>query len=422
MKEKKEQYNQAAITLANAICRDAIWDGNCCNWINSSSEDVYGMPKPFARASATNFYDGTSGIAFFLLHVLSIYENALVRKTATGALQQVLSVELAEKKSGNKNEIPANLGFHTGYAGIAFVLFEAGRILKDRQYTEAAFTIIDKSIQLPESLWGLDVIDGPAGAIPAFIYLYKQYPSNHLQQFILQLGEYLIKKADKQPNGWSWDTMPDRHHNLTGFGHGAAGFASAFAELYAFTNNQQYLQIAQSVVQYEDSHFNQQQKNWPDYRKFDQGAGTMVASSQETVCSIAWCHGAPGIGLSRLRMYELTNDPSMREDAEVAIQTTFKNLNLYSITNYSMCHGLFGNAELLLYASGLLNQPNLRQQAEKIADECISEYLDKKIPIPNGIQLPAETHDFMLGNSGVGYFFLRLTDPDKFPSVLLLRP
>lgn len=421
MKEKKEKYKQAAILLANAICRDAIWDGDRCNWINSSSEDVYGMPKPYARASATNFYDGTSGIAFFLLHMLSIYENALLRKTLMGALQQVISQEL-EKKEKKEEDLATSLGFHTGYAGIAYVLSETGRRLNDQKYSKAAFQIIEKTVRLPKSVWGLDVIDGPAGAIPALIYLYKQHPTNLLQQFILQLGEYLIEKADKQPNGWSWDTMPDRHHNLTGFGHGAAGFASAFAELYAFTNNPQYLQIAQSVVQYEDSHFNQQQNNWPDYRKFDQGLGTMASVTEETVCSIAWCHGAPGIGLSRLRMYELTNDPSIRQDAEAAIQTTLKNLNLYSISNYSMCHGLFGNAELLLYAATLLNQQNLQLQAEKLADQCISEYLDKRIPIPNGIQLPAETHDFMLGNSGVGYFFLRLTDPGKFPSVLLLRP
>ncbi len=215
--------------------------------------------------------------------------------------------------------------------------------------------------------------------------------------------------------------MPERHHNLTGFGHGAAGFATAFIELFPFTNNQEYLQIARSVIRYEDSHFNQQQQNWPDYRKFDQGYGSMTAT-EEIVCSIAWCHGAPGIGLSRLRIYELTNDPVMKQDAEAAIQTTLNHLNLYSVSNYSMCHGLFGNAELLLYAASLLKQPALWQKAEEIADKCIHEYLDKKIPLPNGIQLSADTPDFMLGISGIGYFFLRLIDPVKFPSVLLLRP
>jgi type 2 lantibiotic biosynthesis protein LanM len=420
MTDKKQQYRQAAITLANAICRDAIWEGSRCNWIGCSSEDVYGMPRAYAKASGTNFYDGTSGIAFFLLQVLAIYENALIRKTVNGALQQVISVEL-KKKTKSKDEIPGNLGFHTGLTGCAFVLQQAGKLLKDKQYTEAALRVTEKTMQLPEALWGLDVIDGPAGAIPALIHFYRDQPSQALKQFILRLGGYLTEKADKQANGWSWDTMPERHHNLTGFGHGAAGFATAYAELYAFTNNKEYLQIARSVIQYEDSHFNRQQQNWPDYRKFGQGYGSMTAT-EETVCSIAWCHGAPGIGLSRLRMYELTNDPLIRQDAEAAIQTTLSHLNLFTITNYSMCHGLFGNAELLLYAASLLQQPALWQQAEEIADECISEYLNKKIPLPNGIQLPADTHDFMLGTSGMGYFFLRLIDPARFPSVLLLRP
>lgn len=416
MIQQKELYKQAAITIAIAICRDAIWKENRCNWIGTSSEDWYGMPRGYARALGTPFYDGTSGIAFFLLQLRRVHANPLLDKTLRGALEQVRSVECDRPK----NAPDAILGFHAGLAGCAYVMHLAGELLGEERYQKAATQLIDRICKLPEEAWGLDVIDGPAGAIPVLVYFYKKQPHEPLRQFILRLAAYLIEKADKQPQGWSWETVPDRYHNLTGYGHGAAGFAAAFAELYAFTGDDQYLQIARSVVNYEDSHFIPGQQNWPDYRRFDQayGAETTVA---EPACSLAWCHGAPGIGLSRLRIFELTKDPQARQDAETALQTTRKNLHLDVLGNYSLCHGLFGNAELLLGAAAVFNQPQLRREAEQVADACIRDFLDQNVPVPNGLQLPAETPDFMLGNSGIGYFFLRLLDPGMFPPVLVFR-
>ncbi|WP_121353395.1 lanthionine synthetase LanC family protein [Flavisolibacter nicotianae] len=416
MVHQKELYKQAAATIATSICRDAIWKGTRCNWIGTSSEDWYGMPRGYAKALGTSFYDGTSGIAFFLLQLRRVHSNPLLDKTLRGALEQVISVE----GDRQKNASDAILGFHAGLAGCAYVLHLAGELLGEERYQKAATQFIDCICNLPEETWGLDVIDGPAGAIPVLQFLYKKQPGEALRQFILRLAAYLIRKADKQTPGWSWETVPDRYHNLTGYGHGAAGFATAFAELYAFTGDEQYLQIARSVVGYEDSHFVSGQQNWPDYRRFDQEYGVEKAVA-EPACSIAWCHGAPGIGLSRLRIFELTKDPQARQDAEIALQTTRKNLHLDVLGNYSLCHGLFGNAELLLYAADVFNRPQLRSEAEQVADACIQEFLDKKVPVPNGLQLPAETPDFMLGSSGIGYFFLRVLDPGMFPSVLVFR-
>lgn len=211
--------------------------------------------------------------------------------------------------------------------------------------------------------------------------------------------------------------MQERTHNLTGLGHGAAGFAVAFAELSAFTGKTNYIDIAKAVVQYEDSHYHAAQQNWPDFRNFNTGQ----PPPDEPVCSLAWCHGAPGIGLARLRLLELTNDPAFIHGAEAAITTTVKNLSPMMLGNYSMCHGVFGNAELLLYAAEILQRPQLRVTAAAAADDCITNYLQKRIPVPNGLQSGHETPDFMLGSSGIGYFFLRLAAPDKAPGVLIMR-
>lgn len=411
----QQPYKEAALSIALGICRDAVWHQNRCNWIGSGSEEHYGMPRGYARALGNSFYDGVAGIAWFLLHTQQVCPHRLVEKTMHGAMEQLVAE--AEKPPASDDVLHSKLGFHTGWTGMAYVLFGAGALLQQTRYTKAALQLLDKIIALPAEHWGLDVIDGAAGAVPVLIRIYQLHPTDKLQKLILAIGKYLVDKADKQPSGWSWDTMQERSHNLTGLGHGAAGFAVAFAELYTFTGSSAYLDIARSVVQYEDSHFHAPQQNWPDFRNFNSGQ----PPSPEPVCSLAWCHGAPGIGLARLRLLEITKDAQLISGAETAVATTAKNLSLMMLGNYSMCHGVFGNAELLLFAAEILQQPALVAAVAAAVDECINSYLQKGIPIPNGLQSGHETPDFMLGSSGIGYFFLRLAAPEKVPPVLVIR-
>ncbi|MFN8290241.1 MAG: lanthionine synthetase LanC family protein [Chitinophagaceae bacterium] len=413
MNTTQNACTEAALQIALGICRDAIWQDHRCNWIGTGTEDHYGMPKGYARALSANFYDGLSGIAWFLLHLQQQHPHALVRKTLAGALEQLVQQETAAKNE----DLHGKLGFQTGWTGMVYVLQRAGEMLNEPRYTEAAAALLEKIMQLPTAYWGLDVIDGAAGAIPALIRIHNRKPGEPLRRFILSVGTYLIEKAEKRPDGWSWNTLPDSSHPLTGYGHGAAGFAAAFAELYAFTGNNEYRQVTNATAKYEDSHFVAAQQNWPDFRNFNSTA----PAPTEQVCSLAWCHGAPGIGMSRLRIMELTGDPGFRQGAEAAVTTTANNLSVLQLGNYSLCHGVFGNAELLLYAAELFQQPVWKEKALAAAEECIKEYISKRIPVPNGLQSGHETPDFMLGSSGIGYFFLRLAAPESVPSMLLLR-
>ena len=412
------KFQESAIKIATSICRDAIWSGNKCNWIGSSSEDFYGAPKGFARALGAGFYDGLAGVSWFLMNVTLSANKPLVEKTARGSLNLLASFALeAAKKNIDQT---GKLGFYTGFTGIAYVLTVAGKMFNEPHYRQAAESLTRKIFSIPAEYRGLDMIEGAAGAIPALISLYIEQPDELLHKFILSLGDFLIEKADRKDAGWSWNTMDGSTCHLTGLGHGASGFANAFTELYAFTHNSQYLEIAELSVKYENGHFNTSQQNWPDFRQFNQPFLTSP-DNDEPPCSMAWCHGAPGIGLARLKMFELTGNDLYRQDAEIALQTTIDHLSLYQTGNYSMCHGIFGNAELLLAAAEMLDKPALLKLIEDKANECIDNFLSKGIPIPNGLQTGNETPDFMLGSSGIGYFFLRLTDPKKFPSMLLIR-
>ena len=67
-----------------------------------------------------------------------------------------------------------------------------------------------------------------------------------------------------------------------------------------------------------DRFFNSDVGNWPDFREESQRPNRKSPPSYKTF----WCHGAPGIALSRLRAYQITGNEVYKEEAEIALNTT----------------------------------------------------------------------------------------------------
>ena len=138
---------------------------------------------------------------------------------------------------------------------------------------------------------------------------------------------------------------------------------------------------------------------------------------------MAWCHGAPGIALSRLRAWEILRDDVYRCEAEAALGTTAKSLDAPSAPgsgNFSLCHGQAGNAEALFYASRLLDQGYARP-VEGTAERGIQPYQSSRAAWPCGSNGGGESPNLLLGLAGIGYFYLRLSSPETIPSVLLIQ-
>ena len=71
------------------------------------------------------------------------------------------------------------------------------------------------------------------------------------------------------------------------------------------------------------------------------------------VFAMAWCHGGPGIGLARLRSLELLENQETLADLNEALQITAAvctNVVFPASGNLCLCHGIGGNADLLLAA------------------------------------------------------------------------
>jgi type 2 lantibiotic biosynthesis protein LanM len=411
-----DAYLDAAAEIGFAICRDAVWHEDRCTWISAAVEPLSRPPRYFFRTVGADFYDGTAGIGFFLGHLSRYLQDPIIRRTAEGALRQTVV---------SYGEIPehSQLGFFTGYSGIAYVLFSMGHALENPRLIDEARTLVKKIVntELPDK--SLDVIGGVAGAIPALITIYSMYPEASLKQYILELGEHLIRTAEMNAAGWSWKTLSRTTRNLTGYSHGSAGFTQALLELWVFSSEKKYLEAAYRSREYENSLFDPGQQNWLDVRVLDDNPLLVYSNAvTDSDCSCFWCHGAPGIGQSRQKAYRITNDQVFLNDLETALQTTIRETTCNGQNNgFSLCHGVLGNAELLLNAHDLSASSSSLERVKEIGGHVIENYLSQDIPIPNGIGNDFQIPCFMTGLAGMGYFFLRCHNASLFPSILALE-
>ena len=130
-----------------------------------------------------------------------------------------------------------------------------------------------------------------------------------------------------------------------------------------------------------------------------------------------WCHGWPGIGLSRLGALD---DHWPRVDLDVALTATTHTLTRESWKGRggdSLCCGRFGQAEFLLSAGRSLNRPALCDAARAIGGRTVAQALATGSYRIGGDDMLRP--GLYQGLAGVGYELLRLQAADTVPSVLL---
>jgi lantibiotic modifying enzyme len=409
--DSRERFLDVARSIGARLCRDAIWDRDRCNWLGDSMEAHAGEWKVAHKSFGPDLYSGTSGIALFLAQLHRFRPDEVVAQTARGALRQALS---------RADEIPPGMrhALYGGWVGIALALLDAARLLDDPPLRREALLLVDAQRGHDLDPMSLDVIGGAAGAILGLSAIDAHLGGDRHLDEARRLGDHLLAQAHRGEEDWSWTTMPplaQEQQDLTGFSHGAAGIALALLELFVRTQDARFMEGALGGFAYERRHFSAEHQNWPDFRSF------ASPNPQQLGYSLAWCHGAPGIGLSRLRAFALTEDETYRREAESAIGGTYRPLTVPSAADgYSLCHGLGGNAELFIMAADTFGDERLRAVADAIGDRGIQSVHLNRNPWPCGVVSGGETPNLMLGTAGIGYFYLRLYDSSAVPSVLLV--
>ena len=397
-----DRYKFLAVAdqIGTQLAREAIWDGKRCNWIGSDMEIISGRWVSTATSFGPNLYSGTAGIAVFLGHLYRCTGERIFRVIAEGAIEQARSLTFELKSS-------SRLGFYAGTAGISWCLRELSQICDRPDWYDESLHLL-RTIPQETNPWDIDVMSGLAGA--AMGLLMVDCTDSAMVELAVDLGRKILAVANRHEFGWSWTTTSHEaaSRDLTGLSHGAAGIALVLLELGMVTKESSFVAAAELGFDYEDHWFDPDKGNWPDFR------------TNTGAYDTAWCHGAPGIGLSRLRAYQITQKQKYRLSAEAAIATTHRwaSASRVDLENYSLCHGLSGNADLFLCADQVFREEKYRTLAEQIGQRGLEKYASMGIPWLCGIQGGGETPGLMLGLAGIGHFYLRLFDSDKIETVL----
>lgn len=345
-----------------------------------------------------DLYDGVPGVALFLAYLGEITSEKRYTLLAQAALKTFQDYK-------DERQLIKSIGGFNGWGGIIYTLTHLGVLWNKPHLISKAKKIVKFLPNLIEQDNQFDIIGGAAGCIGSLMALYRIAPSNQILNTAIQCSDWLVKNAEAQERGVGWSNPVFEKKALTGFSHGVAGIAWALLELAEVTGHEHLRKTAISAIDYERSLFNRKEGNWPDLR------------DKEECYLNAWCHGAPGIGLSRLNILRHLEDKEIHLEIDTALKTT---LSQGFSGNHSLCHGDLGNLELLIQASEKLNSKQWNFHVNRLASKILNSIESNGWSCGNPFDV--ETPGLMTGIAGIGFGLLRVVEPSRVPAVLVLAP
>lgn len=386
--------------MASRICDEALVTGNTVTWIAPvliPETEVYQL-----STLHPGLYEGTSGILIFLLAAARHLGVERFHDVARSIIRGLEELRSASRTEVLKRKSATGV---LGVGGLVYTLVLASRLDGDSRLVSLAEEFATDAAPAISQDTNLDIMGGAAGVIPAFLALHSVTGQRQWLEAATACGDRLLETMEATPNsGKSWK---NGIFFLSGYSHGAAGFAASLLRLFAATRQVRFRHAADEAIAYENSLFVAAEQNWKDLRS-EEGEYFMAA----------WCHGAPGIGLGRILGLPGRDDATVRTDIDTALATTI-NTPLFTIDH--CCCGNAGRADILLTASSRLDRPDCRDAADELLGKTVAKAKRLGGYICYG-QLPAAVQGpgFFQGLSGIGYTMLRAEHPE-LPSVLAME-
>ena len=413
---------EAANRIGASLCQTAHWDRQrgLCNWMGRSEAELSDFgPEitPTSSALCGDFYKGAAGIALFLAELFHVTGDIEFRRVSLAAIAH--SIRQLDRMQSDGRTSP--LSFFCGRLGVAFAAKIIGVLTGVLDHYPHLECMIDRVFHAVSQPHELDVIGGNAGAIPALLALAADHRLERCRALAIALGEELCQKAIRGDSAWVPEPddatgSPPVRTLQTGLAYGAAGIGLALLELYGATGRFDLLEAGRGEFDHEDTVFDADQGNWADGR----------LASGSLIYERTWCHGAPGIALSRLRAAALDPEYAERHQhmGRIAVSTTLDAIDkdlVHPRFDASLCLGLAGLGEVVLIASQLLDDQSYHDRAQELGRAMINRH-SASADWPSGVASGGPNPSFMLGLAGIGHWFLPLHDPRRVPPLLLLIP
>ena len=309
------------------ICEDKkeiIWCGE--KFLNDKFWSIASIGK--------DLYDGLAGMAVCLAIIL----KRKIVDCRTEFLSMIINSLFQHTETSLKSTKPLKNQFLGAFLGESSVMH--GYVLLYEIYGDNIFLeYAQKHSRIVSTLASnsknLDFISGTAGLIVVLIKLYTYTGKTEYINRAIELGERIWEKAEKQQKGYGIPIYEKKC--IAGLAHGSSGYILAYAYLLNATDMKRYYNRIQLLMEFENSLYSEIKENWLDLRS-DEPEGSDIT---------AWCNGAAGILLSRMKLREIAwfrQDEIVKEDIEKCLVAIIKNQNMQSTC---LCHGLAGNYWIL---------------------------------------------------------------------------
>ncbi|HEX8157796.1 MAG TPA: lanthionine synthetase LanC family protein [Solirubrobacteraceae bacterium] len=401
----------AAAGIGDRLAREVVWYRGQCNWVGVQAPHDMGRYRPVNRALGPELSGGTAGVALFLAQLYAVTGGGVTRRIALGAIDQALA---------HVEQVPPR-GLYEGRIGIAYAAARCGLLLCEERLLRRAARLAGGRWPRESETAAFDLLCGTAGAIAGLIALSRLLDDERFMRRAQRLGNELAESARRGAEGWSWPPPGERLcHGLCGISRGAAGAAWTLLELFAATGDSRHSDVAERALEYERHWFDAQEANWPDLRGIQRRE---PRGSFRAPYSATWCHGAPGIALTRLRAWRILGDDRYRVEAAIALDTTAAGVNRALIArgaDFTLGHGLAGSADVLLLGAELWPdaEPEHVALARRVGEIGIGRYAASIDGWPCGVP-GGLVPGLLAGHAGIGLLYLRLHDR-TVPSPLLI--
>jgi lantibiotic modifying enzyme len=403
----------AAARIGDGLCAQAFWSAERCTWVGENPDE----PGAGLATLSGDLYRGTAGVGLFLAHLAAATNQRAHATTARGALRQALEHWKGPDASCE------GLALYDGWGGAAVAAMLAGTELGDEPLHQRGRERLTRerstAFRDPDAF---DFTSGRAGAVVALVEAHRLSGDAGFLESAMKLGAELASMAIDGCGVASWRTPKsssfDALSPLTGLAHGTSGAGLALLRLAHACREASPRDLARRAFAYEATTFDAAAGNWPDYRTFP------GRESDRPTCSLAWCHGAPGIGMTRAaalplddaRRDELTSEiRAALATTRAALQAAHEDIE----ADLSLCHGTAG---LLLATHGMavaIGDSVAAAEAQAVAEALAASIATRTGPIATAV-LEGADPTLMTGAAGVGYALLRLGAGREVSPLLLM--
>ena len=375
-----------ALEIGRRICDRALLVDGLPFWARMAAD--IGTDRKVALTE-DGLYDGAAGIGVFLAELAVLTGQARFRAMALRCLKFVRRAGLEQVRL---------IGAYSGQAGLLYGDVRISQALGLEPHASWA-RYLERIRDGAARDRSLDIIGGVAGAAIVAARIADRY--EHLRPCALEAATACADRLEETveySEGAVFWRCGGAEHALTGLSHGTSGIAWALGELAGPLGRERYFELAQQALAFEDASFDPERRSWRDLRSEEKAQAGV---------GMAWCHGAPGMALARARLLELgMPDPTGRRCAETEYVLEAEKA---SFAEPCLCHGSFGNAEILRAMGG---------RFARAGEAMLASARFESIPSLEA-RLNFNSPGLMTGMSGVGLAMLRRVDT-AIPSVLTL--